>query len=103
MRKVIPFLKAGRFTLVLSSTLIVAMFALTFILHGGFNLGIDFRAGMTTTIAIPGNYSAEEVSAALSTINASIQRGEGDNYLIRVTTDGSPILGQIQKIILIAL
>ncbi|MCL2520248.1 MAG: protein translocase subunit SecF [Spirochaetaceae bacterium] len=89
MRKVIPFLKAGRFTLFLSSVAIIAMFTLTFVLHGGFNLGIDFRAGMTTTIAIPASPSTEEVRETLAAINANVQRGEGNNYLIRVTTDNS--------------
>jgi preprotein translocase subunit SecF len=89
MRKTIPFLKTKKLTLFLSTAAIIALFAVTF-MRGGFNLGIDFKAGMSITVTLESSdYNVEQVSEALADVpNVSVQQAEGSSYIIRIADSG---------------
>jgi len=61
--------------------------------QGGFNFGIDFRAGLNQQISISGAADISEVKQALSGIDAlqvqTVGSGSSRNYMIRTGVDES--------------
>ena len=65
IKKVIPFSRLRWWMYILSIVMVVVVWGLTF-LQGGFNLGIDFKPGLSETVQInSSNVSIETVRAAL--------------------------------------
>ncbi|MEX2443282.1 MAG: protein translocase subunit SecF [Alkalispirochaeta sp.] len=94
MKRVFDFMKTRVVMLVISALLIVGGIAGT-IAQGGFNLGIDFEAGLSLTVGIDGAGSVEsgEVRNVLDEYPGStVQRAgspEDNRFVIRVRDDGS--------------
>jgi preprotein translocase subunit SecF len=94
MKRVFDFMKTRGIMLGLSALLIVAGIAGT-VIRGGFNLGIDFEAGLSMTVAVEAtqDVTVAEVREALSAYDgAQIQRvgsPEDDVFVVRVRDDGS--------------
>lgn len=94
MKRTINFMKSRVVMLVISAAVIAAGIGLT-ISRGGFNLGIDFQAGLNLTVAVQGgaDVTVESVRAALADQDgAQVQRlgAEGQNqFVIRVRDDGT--------------
>ncbi len=92
MEKVINFTKSRFIWLTISIVLIVAFWVGTFA-QGGFNFGIDFKAGLSQRIAISGADDIASVKDALSSMEALQVQTVGDsgenNYMIRVGEDES--------------
>lgn len=75
--------------IIISVVLIAGFWAGTF-LQGGFNFGIDFRAGLNLTIEISGSPDLVDVKDALSPVgNVQVQTigDEGNTFIIRVAED----------------
>jgi preprotein translocase subunit SecF len=86
--KTIPFLSFKVPAVLFSSLLIIGLFAVTFV-RGGFNLGIDFKSGLSMVVTLTGDYTEEAVNAVLTDISGSnVRRGEGLNYIISATDNG---------------
>ncbi len=87
MEKVINFTKSRFVFLGVSIVLIVAFWAGTFA-QGGFNFGIDFRAGLNQRISIDGAADIAEVKEALEGIDAlqvqTVGSGDEMDYMVRV-------------------
>jgi preprotein translocase subunit SecF len=85
--RVFQFLKYKKLSIAFSVLCIVAGIAVT-IVRGGFNLGLDFQAGLSQQVHIEGaNASIDQVRLALSDIEGvQIQEaGAGEqNYIIKV-------------------
>ena len=91
MEKVINFTKSRFVFLTISIVLIVAFWAGTFA-QGGFNFGIDFRAGLSQQITINKDADIAEVKDALEGIpSVQVQTvGSGSNdFMVRVGVDES--------------
>ncbi len=92
MKKVINFTKSRFIFLSLSILLIIAFWAGTFA-QGGFNFGIDFRAGLNQRIHIQGAGDIAAVKEALADIKAlqvqTVGTGDVVDYMIRVGVDSS--------------
>jgi preprotein translocase subunit SecF len=95
MKRVFDFMKSRVVMLVISALVIAGGIAGT-VAQGGFNLGIDFEAGLNLTVGITGggaDADVEEIRSALSQYQgAQIQRlGEPEEgqFVIRVRDDGS--------------
>ncbi len=92
MEKVINFTKSRFVWLTISIVLIVLFWVGTF-LQGGFNFGIDFRAGLSQRIEISGADDIAQVKDALESMDALQVQTVGDpgenNYIIRVGEDES--------------
>lgn len=94
MKRVIDFMKARVFFLVLSAIVMVAGIAGT-VVQGGFNLGIDFQAGLSLTVDIDArtDVDVERVRTILAEIDGiQIQRlGDpaDDTFVVRVRDDGT--------------
>lgn len=90
MEKVINFTKSRFIFLTISVVLIVAFWAGTFA-QGGFNFGIDFRAGLSQRVTISSAANTTEVKDALSGIEAlqvqTVGSGDSKDYMIRVGVD----------------
>jgi len=89
MKGAIGFTKARTLTYPLSFVVIVAMFVVTFVVHGGYNLGLDFQPGASVQILInSGDSSIENVREALANLDnpqiQSFSSEEGTGYEIRV-------------------
>lgn len=92
MKHVFDFMKTRVIMLVVSAVVMVGGIAGT-VTQGGFNLGIDFQAGLSLTVGISGNVTEDGVRAALSDVESvQVQRlgavGSGQ-YVVRVRDDGS--------------
>ncbi len=93
MKRVFDFMKIRVVMLIISAAVIVGGIAGT-VTQDGFNLGIDFQAGLSLTVGISGNVSEENVRSAVAGIeSAQVQRlgpvGSGQ-FVIRVRDDGTP-------------
>jgi len=92
MEKVINFTKSRFIFLACSIIFIAAFWAGTFA-QGGFNFGIDFKAGLNQQISIDGADGIAEVKDALSGISAlqvqTVGAGDTKDYMIRVGVDES--------------
>jgi preprotein translocase subunit SecF len=95
MNKVIDFSKTNKLFLVFSLVVILAGFIGTF-LQGGFNLGIDFQAGLSIRAELGGDAAQieiGEVRSALSSIEGSevqsIGPQDAKQFTVRVRDDGS--------------
>ncbi|QEN07424.1 protein translocase subunit SecF [Oceanispirochaeta crateris] len=92
MEKVINFTKNRFIFLSISVFLIIAFWAGTFA-QGGFNFGIDFRAGLNQQINIEGAESINDVKDALSEIHSlqvqTVGSGESMDYMIKTGVDES--------------
>lgn len=95
MKRVFDFMKSGGVMLIISAVIIIGGIAGT-VAQGGFNLGIDFEAGLNLTVEIsePGrDISVGEVREVMSAFDgAQIQRlgdTEDDQFIIRVRDDGT--------------
>lgn len=91
MKRVFDFMKSRAIMLVISAVVMVGGIAGT-ITQGGFNLGIDFQAGLNLTVGVSGPYTEDDVRQALVGIESlQVQRlgavGSGQ-YVIRVRDDG---------------
>jgi preprotein translocase subunit SecF len=91
--KVIRFLKYGKFTIVLSVLCIAGGIAAT-IVQGGFNLGLDFQAGLSQQLRIEGVQAPiERVREALGSIDGVQIQETGaagtQEYIIKVKQQGS--------------
>ncbi|TVR67904.1 MAG: protein translocase subunit SecF [Spirochaetaceae bacterium] len=91
MKRVFDFMKTRAIMLVISAVVMVGGIAGT-VTQGGFNLGIDFQAGLSLTVGVTGNVTEENVRAALAgTEGVQVQRlgavGSGQ-YVVRVRDDG---------------
>jgi preprotein translocase subunit SecF len=58
MKRVIGFTKIRKITYLASSAVIVALFLVTFLVNGGFTLGIDFEPGVAIQVAVDKSVSA---------------------------------------------
>ena len=105
MEKVINFTKRRFIFLCVSIVLIVAFWAGTFA-QGGFNFGIDFRAGLNQRISIEGADDIADVKAALSGIDAlqvqTVGAEDGMDYMVRVgvNPDIDDFQAETEKLIL---
>jgi preprotein translocase subunit SecF len=94
MKRVFDFMKTRGIMLGLSAVLIVAGIAGT-VVRGGFNLGIDFEAGLSMTIEVDSarDVTVAEIRDALAAYEgAQIQRvgsPEDDVFVVRVRDDGT--------------
>ena len=95
MKRVFDFMKSRGVMLIISALVIVGGIAGT-VARGGFNLGIDFEAGLSLTVSISGSgveADVADVRAVLSDYDgAQIQRlgDAADNeFVIRVRDDGT--------------
>jgi len=94
MKRVFDFMKTRGIMLGLSGLLIVAGIAGT-VVRGGFNLGIDFEAGLSMTVEVETSrdVTVAEIRDALAAYDgAQIQRvgsPEDDVFVVRVRDDGS--------------
>ncbi|SIQ74901.1 protein translocase subunit secF [Alkalispirochaeta americana] len=92
MTRVFDFMKSRLIMMLLSAVVIVGGIAGT-VVQGGFNLGIDFRAGLSMTVGISGDVSEDDLRAALTGFEgAQVQRlgAEADQrFVIRVRDEGT--------------
>ena len=89
--RVYQFLKYGKFCIILSTLCIVGGFVATFA-RGGFNLGLDFQAGLSQQVRIEGSSAAiDQVRAALANIEGvQIQETSANReFIIKVKQQGS--------------
>ncbi|POR01980.1 hypothetical protein AU468_06925 [Alkalispirochaeta sphaeroplastigenens] len=97
MTRVFDFMKSRLIMLLLSAVVIVGGIAGT-VMQGGFNLGIDFRAGLSMTVGISGDVSEDDLRAALGAFEgAQVQRLGAvaeQRFVIRVRDEGSHDDGQ---------
>lgn len=93
--RIIHFTKARIVAYTVSLTAIAAMFVVTFAVYGGFNLGIDFRAGLSVQVeAGYAEVSVEELQAKLSSLG-QVQVSKPDDtaqgeLLVFVPAAGAP-------------
>jgi preprotein translocase subunit SecF len=90
--RVFQFLKYGKITIIFSALCIAGGIAAT-IFQGGFNLGLDFKAGLSQQVRIEG------VSAPIGEVRAALEKSIGDvqiqetagnqEYVIKVKQQGS--------------
>jgi len=71
MKHVIPFMKFRGPLLIASLAVIVLGWAFTFVVHGGFSLGIDFQPGLSLTVDAGDSADIEAVRAALEGLELS--------------------------------
>ena len=94
MKRVYDFMKIRVVMLIISALVIVGGIAGT-IAQGGFNLGIDFEAGLSLTVGINGTGSVEsgDVRGLLDEYPGStVQRvgsPEDNQFVIRIRDDGT--------------
>jgi len=94
MKRVFDFMKIRGVMLVISGILIIGGIAGT-ISRGGFNLGIDFQAGLSITVQIDGDEMIDvaDIRSELSSIDGlAAQRvgsEEDQRFIIRVRDDGT--------------
>ncbi|MDR1625970.1 MAG: protein translocase subunit SecF [Spirochaetia bacterium] len=89
--RVFQFLKYGKLTIVLSALCIIAGIATT-VARGGYNLGLDFQAGLSQDVRIEGvDAPIDQVRATLEGIEGvQIQEAAADQeYIIKVKQQGS--------------
>ena len=88
--RIIQFLKYGKVSIFVSSLCIVAGLFVTFV-QGGFNLGLDFQAGLSQQVRIDGpSVAIDQVRTALSGIDGvQIQEASGrQEFIIKVKQQG---------------
>lgn len=85
---VVPFLKFKVPAMVFSLIVIVLLFGAT-IARGGFNLGIDFKAGLSMQLTVAGEeISEDKISEVLKDVQGlSVQKAEA-SFIIRVADNG---------------
>lgn len=93
MKRVIPFSKYRYLALVVSLLVIIAGIGMT-VMNDGFNLGIDFQAGLRMQVRLDGqNLTADDVSAAVSSLTDIPAVMVGDSaeqtFMLRAQDDGS--------------
>lgn len=95
MKRVIDFMKSRGVMLIISALVIIGGIVGT-VVQGGFNLGIDFEAGLNLTVEIAepgGDIEVSEVRDVLSGYDgAQIQRlgdAADDQFIVRVRDDGT--------------
>ncbi|MFP4151597.1 MAG: protein translocase subunit SecF [Alkalispirochaeta sp.] len=94
MKRVFDFMKTRGVMLIISALVIAGGIAGT-VARGGFNLGIDFEAGLNLTVAIRGggDVTVTDVRDTLSEYEgAQIQRlgdADDDQFVIRLRDDGT--------------
>jgi len=90
MEKVINFTKS-RFIFLAVSIILIASFWVGTFAQGGFNFGIDFKAGLNQQISIAGAGDISEVKQALSGIDAlqvqTVGSGDSKDFMIRTGVD----------------
>ncbi|MFA7565733.1 MAG: protein translocase subunit SecF [Alkalispirochaeta sp.] len=103
MKRVFDFMKSRVVMLVISALVIVGGIVGT-VVQGGFNLGIDFEAGLNLTVGVVGSgkdVDVDDIRAALSRYDrAQIQRlgsAENNQFVIRVHDDGT--LDQFEQVV----
>jgi len=92
MERVINFTKSRFIWMTVSSVLIVLFWAGTF-LQGGFNFGIDFKAGLNQRLAVENSEGITSVKDALDGIKSlqvqTVGSAEDHQYMVRVGVDES--------------
>ncbi len=84
--KTIQFLKARYVTNLLSILGICALWGLTFS-YGGFNIGVDFRSGLSLAVLMPESQaSVSDIRQKLSSLDqgVQVQKAENNQLIIRV-------------------
>ncbi|MDR1317059.1 MAG: protein translocase subunit SecF [Spirochaetales bacterium] len=97
--RVFQFLKYGKLTIILSSLCIIAGIAAA-IFQGGFNLGLDFQAGLSQDIRIEGvSAPIDQVREILADIEGvQIQEAGGrQEYVVKVKQQGSENTATFQE------
>ncbi|RLW70703.1 MAG: protein translocase subunit SecF [spirochete symbiont of Stewartia floridana] len=76
--------------MIISGLIIIAFWAYTLFMAGGFNFGIDFSAGISITADLPSNPSEEDIRSALNDLNPQVQTvgSGGARYNIRIADNG---------------
>lgn len=91
MKRVFDFMKSRVIMLIISAVVLVGGIAGT-VTQGGFNLGIDFQAGLSLTVGVSGNVGVDEVRGALGDLDGiQVQRlgaPADQRFVIRVRDDG---------------
>lgn len=69
-----------------SALLILIFWAYTIFIAGGFNFGIDFKAGLNLTVEVPAAPDEEAVRSVLSEFAPSVQTAgeEGDRFVVKI-------------------
>lgn len=77
--------------LIVSSVLILAFWAYTIFVAGGFNFGIDFQAGLNITVDVPAASDEEVIREVLEEYNPQVQTAgnEGGRFIVRIADDSS--------------
>ncbi len=92
MARVIAFTRL-RFVMIAMSVILIAAGIGVTVSRGGFNLGIDFQAGLELRVAVEGVDSVEQVRGALREFPGaqvqSVGGAESEEYSIRIRDDGS--------------
>lgn len=77
--------------LIVSSVLILAFWAYTIFIAGGFNFGIDFQAGLNITVDVPAASDEGAVREVLSEYNPQVQTAgnDGGRFIVRIADDST--------------
>ncbi|MCG8453248.1 MAG: protein translocase subunit SecF [Spirochaetales bacterium] len=77
--------------LITSALLIVGFWAYTLVMAGGFNFGIDFQAGITLTVDVPGASDEQALREALKAYDPQVQTvGDAEGrFNIRIADDST--------------
>lgn len=78
------FLKAGKWIGVGSLVVIITLWSITFA-RGGFNIGVDFSAGLSLTVLIDGQTQVDVVEVALADISKVKVVDVGDRGIFRIS------------------
>ena len=72
--------------LITSAVLIVIFWAYTLFVAGGFNFGIDFKAGLNLTVDVPAASDEEAVRSVLTEFAPSVQTAgdEGGRFIVKI-------------------
>jgi len=75
--------------LISSGVFILAFWIYTVFIAGGFNFGIDFKAGLNIAVGIPEVVNEQELREVLAEFNPHIQTAgdEGGRFIIRIADD----------------
>jgi preprotein translocase subunit SecF len=77
--------------LIASAVLILAFWAYTMFIAGGFNFGIDFQAGLNITVDVPAAPDEEALREVLSEFSPQVQTAgdEGGRFIVRIADDST--------------
>lgn len=75
--------------LILSVFFILAFWIYTVFVIGGFNFGIDFKAGLNIVVGVPETVNEQELRSILVEFNPQIQTAgdEAGHFIIRIADD----------------